>query len=310
MSYKKTVGTYPSSNKVNEIKYYVYEPEGKVCAMMQISHGMCEYIERYEPHISYFTSRGILVFGNDHLGHKGSVKSDDDLGYMGARDGWMAMVEDVHTLSRKMRQAHPELPLILFGHSMGSFIARAVIGKFGREYDGAIISGTGGTNKMLGLGFSMVWLSRRLRGDRARSAFLKKLSFGSYNKRYENVRTPEDWLTRDSTVVDAYREDKYCMFSFTTAGYADLLSVLDHVSQERWYDSVPRELPLLLVSGEMDPVGDFGKGVKEVDRRLRMRPHVEYTCKLYPDMRHEVLNEIGKETIYEEIVNFVYRRCE
>lgn len=307
MAYRKTVDTFLSSDKKTNITYYVYEPEGEVTAMMQISHGMCEYIERYEPHISYFTSRGILVFGNDHLGHKRSVKTDEDLGYMGSCDGWKHMYEDVHTMSVMMKKRYPSLPLFLFGHSMGSFVARAAIGDYGKDYDGAIICGTGGTNKLLGFGLTAIHISRRLRGERARSAFLTKLSFGSYNKRYDRVRTPQDWLSRDEVVVDVYRKDKYCMFTFTTAGYEDLLSILDYVSQDRWYDSVPEKLPVFLIAGQMDPVGDFGEGVKEVYERLKQRPRKKCEMKLYPGMRHEILNEIGKEEVYEDIVNFIQK---
>lgn len=305
MAYRKTVDTFLSNDKKNTIKYYVYEPEGEIKAMLQLSHGMCEYVERYEPHIEYFTSQGILVFGNDHLGHKGSVKSDDDLGFMGSYDGWKYMYEDIHSLTEIMRSKYPHLPLFLFGHSMGSCLARAVIGKYGKDYRAAIICGTGGTNKVLGLGLTIIRISRRLRGEHTRSALLSKLTFSGYNKRYDKVRTPQDWLSRDEAVVDAYRKDKYCMFTFTTAAFEDLLTLFDHVSQDKWYDSVPNALPVFLISGEMDPVGGFGEGVKEVYERLCQHGSRNCKMKLYPGMRHEILNEIGKEEVYEDIVNFI-----
>lgn len=311
MAYKKTSGKYTSTNGVNQISYYIYEPEGEIKGMMQISHGMCEYIERYEPHIDFFTSQGFLVFGNDHLGHKGSVATDNDLGYMGSKDGWKMMYEDVHKLSVKMREEHQDLPLILFGHSMGSFIARAVIANYGKEYDGAIICGTGGTNKMISMGLKMIHLVRKVKGERHRSKLLTKLSFGNYNKKYDNVRTEFDWLTNDEHVVDVYMKDKYCMFTFTAAGYEDLLSVLNYVSQDSWYDAIPQELPILLISGDMDPVGDWGNGVREVDSRLRERSHTEYQMKLYPNLRHEILNEKEEDRrkVYQDMLEFLQRRC-
>lgn len=305
MNYKKTTGTFLSSNGMNSIAYYVYEPIGEIKGMMQISHGMCEYIERYEPHIDHFTKEGYLVFGNDHLGHKGSVSAKADLGYMGSKGGWKHMVDDVHTLSMMMKEAHPDLKLCLFGHSMGSFIARAVLGKYGSDYDRAIICGTGGTNKMAGMGLKMIHVVRKLQGERTRSKFLTNTSFGSYNNKYENVRTPYDWLTRDEKVVDAYMVDEYCMFTFTAAAYEDLISVLRHVSTDAWYDSIPKSLPLLVISGDMDPVGGWGEGVKEVDQRLRQRSLNDYTMILYPGMRHEILNEVGREKVYEDIVSFL-----
>ena len=305
MNYKKTTGTFLSSDGINAIAYYVYEPMGEIKGMMQISHGMCEYIERYEPHIEYFTKHGYLVFGNDHLGHKGSVSSKDQLGYMGKKDGWKHMVEDVHTLSLMMKETYKELPLCLFGHSMGSFIARAVIGYYGSDYDRAIICGTGGKNKMANMGLKLIHLTRAIKGDRTRSKFLTALSFGNYNSKYENVRTDFDWLTRDENVVNEYMKDEYCMFMFTAAAYEDLISVLKHVNEDEWYDSVPEQLPIFLISGDMDPVGGWSEGVKEVDERLRKRPHAVYKMKLYKDMRHELLNEVGREEVYEDILNFL-----
>lgn len=305
MSYTKTTGSYVSSNKTNDIAYYVYRPEGEIKGMMQISHGMCEYIERYEPHIEFFTKHGYLVFGNDHLGHKGSVLSKDDLGYMGKKDGWKYIYEDVHTLSLMMKKEYPDLPLFLFGHSMGSFIARSVIGAYGNDYDGAIIAGTGGTNKMAGMGIKMIHIVRKLKGERTRSKLLTNLSFGAYNKKYDNVRTEFDWLTRNPDVVDEYLKDEFCHFTFTAAGYEDLIRVLQHVSKDEWYDSVPANLPLFLISGDMDPVGDFGKGVLEVDERLRKRPHDDYSMKLYKGMRHELFNEVGHEEVYDDVLMFM-----
>ncbi len=310
MAFNKTTGTFTSTNGINQIRYYVYQPEGDIRGIMQISHGMCEYIERYEPHIEFFTSQGILVCGNDHLGHKGSVKSDDDLGYMGSKDGWKMMYQDVHQLTLIMKQEYPEVPYVLFGHSMGSFIARAVIGNYGKEYDGAIICGTGGTNKMIGMGLKMIHFIRKIKGERTRSNLLKKLSFGNYNSKYNKARTEYDWLTNNEAVVDTYMKDKYCMFDFTAAGYEDLLSVLNYVSQDSWYDSIPEELPLLLISGAMDPVGDWGNGIKEVDQRLKQRAHKEYSMKLYDNLRHEILNENEKERneVYQDILSFLNKR--
>lgn len=310
MSYTKTTGSFLSSNGVNDIAYYVYKPEGEIKGMMQISHGMCEYIERYEPHIDFFTNQGYLVFGNDHLGHKGSVTSKADLGYMGHKDGWKNLYEDVHTLSTMMRKEYPELPLFLFGHSMGSFVARSVIGAYGKEYDGAIICGTGGTNKMAAMGIKAIHVVRALKGERTRSKLLTNLSFGSYNKRYDKIRTDRDWLTREPSVIDTYLKDEYCNFTFTAAGYEDLISILQHVSSDAWYDSIPASLPLFLISGTMDPVGDYGEGVKEVDRRLREREHDDYSMKLYEGMRHELFNEVGHEEVYNDVLDFMNARGE
>ncbi|MCR4955493.1 MAG: lysophospholipase [Lachnospiraceae bacterium] len=309
MDFNKTTGNYKSKDGVNTIKYYVYKPQGEIKGIMQISHGMCEYVERYEPHIAFFTAHGFLVCGNDHLGHKGSVLNDDDLGYMGSQNGWKYMVEDVHRMTVVIKKQYPDLPVVLFGHSMGSFISRAVIAKYGDEYAGYICSGTGGTNKMVNSGLQMIRLVRKFKGERYRSPFLTKVSFGSYNKKYHPVRTDYDWLTRDESVVDAYMKDKYDMFIFTAAAYEDLLSVLRYVSSDAWYEAVPTDLPFFLISGDMDPVGDYGEGVREVYDRLYERQHDELRMRLYENMRHETLNEVGREEVYNDILGFLCEHC-
>ncbi len=307
-SLNKSQGTFKSKNGVNDIAYYVYKPEGEIKGIIQISHGMCEYIERYEGDIEPFLNAGYLVCGNDHLGHKGSVKSDDDLGYMGPKDGWIHMYEDVHEMTNVIKGQYPGLPVFLLGHSMGSFIARAVIRNYGNEYAGAIISGTAGGNPQAKMGLNMVKLLKKLRGDRYRSKMLTNLSFGSYNKRYKDVRTDYDWLTRDPEVVDVYMKDKYDMFTFTTSGYECLMNVLMYVTCDEWYDSVPASLPLILVSGADDPVGGWGDGIKEVDSKLKAKDRKDYSCKLYDGMRHELFHEIGKEEVYSDILAFLDRQ--
>ena len=305
MNYTKREGTYLSSNGVISIKYYVYVPHGEIKALFQITHGMCEYIERYEPFIDYLTGQGFLVFGNDHLGHKGSVESAEDLGYMGRKDGWRHMYEDAHMLSRSMKKEYPGLKLFLLGHSMGSFIARAIMANYPTDYDGVVISGTSGRNPMTGLGIALINFLMLFRKPRARSAFLRKMAFNGYNSRFENVVYGCEWITRDVAVQEVYMKDPYTNFSFTLAGYKDLFSVLDYVSNDNWYNLIPEELPIFVVSGDMDPVGGWGEGIREVDEKLRRKDRKHYEMKLYPDMRHEVLNEIGKEEVYADIKNWL-----
>lgn len=309
MNHTKSVRQMLSTDGITNLTYYVYEPLQTPKGMVQISHGMCEYVERYEPIIDYLTGEGYLVFGNDHLGHKNSVANESDLGYFGGTgEGYQFMYRDLIALGEQMKAAYPEMKLFLFGHSMGSFVARAAIINCKNLYSGVIICGTSGSNPALGVGKVVIRIVRTLRGKRGRSALLTKLFFGTYLDKIESVRTPQDWLTRDEQVVDAYIRDKYCMFVFTANGYENLANLLGYVTADSWYDSLDQELPVYLISGEMDPVGGWSKGIHEVDEKLRNKERKDYSMKLYPQMRHEIHNEVGKEEVYQDILNWLNNR--
>lgn len=305
MNYSKEVHTFKSSNGKADITYFIYKPLQPPKAILQISHGMCEYVERYDHFIDFLTKENILVCGNDHLGHKNSVKNKEELGYFAKKNGWTFLSKDLAKLSHLMKEEYPDLPLFLFGHSMGSFIARAYISKYSQFIQGAIICGTAGSNPMLGIGSFLVSMVKTFHGERYRSKFLDHIMFGSYNKKYKEVRTSKDWLTKDEAIVDKYLNDEYCTFLFTASAFKDLACLLTYVSSNAWYQSVPKDLPLYLISGSMDPVGNWSKGVLEVKNRLESQHLTDFTYKLYPEYRHELLNEIGKEEAYLDILNFI-----
>lgn len=305
MSYQKEKHQFKSSNGHNDVTYFIYKPEQPPKAILQISHGMCEYVERYEHFIDFMTSQGILVCGNDHIGHKNSVASKDELGYFASKAGWTCLPKDVAALTRIMKKEYPDLPVFLFGHSMGSFIARAYIAKYGKLIDGAIICGTAGTNPILGIGTFLISVVKAIRGERYRSKFLDNMMFSAYNKQFPTVRTSKDWLTRDEAIVDKYLKDEYCMFIFTTSAFLDLSKILGYVSSDTWYQAVPKDLPLFLISGSMDPVGDYSKGVLEVKERLEAQKLSDFSFKLYDEHRHEILNEIDREHVYADVLAFI-----
>lgn len=289
------------------IRGYIYPPIGKARAVFQICHGMCEYIGRYEPFIAFLNSRGFLVIGHDHMGHGGSAATAEELGYFG-ENGAETLVLDTHAVSVYAGEHYPDLPLILMGHSMGSFVTRAYLERFGKELDGCIIMGTAGPNPGAAAGIAAARLIARTRGAHYRSSTLQRMAFGSYNRKIKAPKSPSAWLTKDEAIVSAYDKDPYCNFLFTAAGFETLFTLLQHVSRPAWAGTVPKELPILMVAGAQDPVGDYGKGVRTVYDRLRAAGVRDITLHLYPEGRHEILNEPEKQTVYEDIERWLEER--
>lgn len=259
MNYKKTTGYFPSTNGTDKIAYYIYTPETDIRGVVQISHGMCEYIGRYEEFAGFLTGKGFVVCGNDHLGHGGSVSSEENLGYFAEDEGWQYLPKDLFRFTRIMKRRFPGKPYILFGHSMGSFIARLYMTVYGDELDGAVIAGTAEEIlEKLGLGIAKSIAA--VKGERFRSERLNRLLFGLSNEMIPNHRTDFDWVTRDEKIVDKYVADTKCNFVFTASGFIDLIKLLEKVSEPLWAHLVPKNLPIFIVSGDADPVGNYGRG--------------------------------------------------
>ena len=218
------------------------------------------------------------------------------------------LVDDVYEMTRIARREYPCQKLFLLGHSMGSFIARLYLMKYGKNLSGIILSGTSGGHQLNNIGLAVVDLWIRVRGKRYRSNTLKKMMFGDYNKRYPVTRTPNDWISRDVSVVDAYNRDELNTFVFTAAGFRDLMTMLKMVSDVRWAGAVPKDVPVFLLSGDMDPVGDYGNGVKKVYDRLLDAGVRDVKIKLYPGGRHEMLNEINRDEVYQDILDWLEKK--
>ncbi|MGB4588883.1 MAG: alpha/beta fold hydrolase [Clostridiaceae bacterium] len=308
MGYRKQLKSYRSADKKTEVICYIYEPEIPPVAILQISHGMCEYIERYEDFIGFLSIQGILVCGNDHLGHGKSLSEPTGLGYFSRQDGDSHLVEDLQSLKVLMGSLYPRLPYFMLGHSMGSFVLRKYLSLYGEELDGAIISGTAGPNPMTLPGQWLSTAMAKFKGDDYRSPFFNRLFFQGFNKPFENEGLPFAWLSRDSKVVEDYAEDSLCNFTFTLNGFSNLLKLMGEVTKPSWSSSVPKDLPLLLLSGTMDPVGNFGSGVEKTYDLLKNQGITNLTLKLYPDGRHEMLNEINREEVYQDINKWLKER--
>lgn len=277
--------------------------DGKVKAVVQISHGMTEHSDRYIPFAEKLCKNGYAVFTNDHLGHGRSTSNDDMLGFFGSEKGYMNIVNDCKKLTDIAKSEYPDVPFFFFGHSMGSFIARCYTKYYGDGIDAAVYCGTSGSNPGASAGILMANMIGKLKGEMHRSKLINSIAFGTYNKKTEK-KTEFDWLTKDEKIVKAYIDDKYCGFLFTSAGFKDLFSVLNEVSAKDWYESVRKDLPILLIAGEEDPVGAYGKGVKQVFDGLKNTGHEKAEIKLFPNDRHEILNETDKEDVMNYLVNW------
>ena len=293
-----------ADGKTDVAAYFWYATDVTPRAIIQLSHGMCEYVTRYDAWARRFAQAGFVFCGNDHLGHGHTAQSKNDLGYMAKRGGAELLVEDVHKMTLLAKEKFPDIPLVLYGHSMGSFVARVYLTRYGEELAGALISGTAGPGQPTGLGKKVAHTVGAVRGERYRSRFLTAMAFGSYNKKFAEEKSLFSWLTRDGAVRERYGEDPFCTFVFTAAGYDTLFTLLGEISEKKWAYGVPKRLPMLLFAGDMDPVGGYGKGVKKVYERL-VAADCNVRLKLYEGGRHEMHNEINKDEVFADLIQYL-----
>lgn len=296
---------FASSTGVCTITCRRYLPDGEnVKAVFVIHHGMAEHQARYAGFIEYLTSNGYAVYMHDMANHGISNQKESELGFFGEKDGDKNLVKDLKHIVDTARSAYPDKKIIVMGHSMGSFVVRCFTAEYPNAgFDAAIYMGTGGSNPVAPVGQALASAVGKIKGIKHKSKTLDKITFGSYNDKFEK-RTSYDWLTRDNAIVDAYIKDPLCGFLFTVQGMKDLIKLNVAANGKGWYDSVPKQLPILLISGAMDPVGGYGKGIKEVYGKLRETGHTDVTIKLYDGARHEVLNETNKADVYKYILDY------
>lgn len=296
---------YSSATGLGNIYSKLWLPKSVPSAIVQIAHGMAEHIGRYAEFIEYLNENGVLVAANDHAGHGGSLTENAVKGYFGARNGWNSVVEDMRQLHDETASRYPDVPYVLLGHSMGSFLARTYASRYGEGISAFVFSGTAGKNPAIGAGRIAGRLERLRNGSAKPSRLLDSLSFGAYNKSFAPARTTFDWLSRDTKRVDEYVADPLCGFVFTAEGMLDIFDGLDFISSPEWAKSVPH-VPILILSGEQDPVGSNGKGVRQVSGWLSETGH-EVEVRLYPEGRHEMLNELNRKEVFEDILSFIKR---
>ena len=301
--------SFPSSDKKTVSHGVRWIPEGQIRAVLQICHGMSEYIERYRGFGEYLASNGILVVGHDHLGHGASVRSEKEYGYFAEKDGNKMVIRDIHQVYKMTKKEKPDVPYILFGHSMGSFLARQYLCCHGEGLDGAIICGTGyQPEAVVRIGMAVARVEGALMGWHYRSKLLRWMSFGSFNWSFRPNRTDSDWICGNEESVDAYVADPKCGFAFTVNGYYNMFHGMAKILNRDYLACMPKDLPVLFIAGEKDPVGNFGKGVKRAVRTFEEAGMKNIECRLYPEGRHEILNETNREEVYADVIAWIGRQ--
>ncbi len=302
----KTHFTYLSQDKHTKIHAIAWAPEGAPVAVLQLCHGMVEYIDRYDAFATFLVQHGYYVVGNDHLGHGESVDGDDRHGYFAHPNGNECVIGDIRSLRRMTAEKFPGLPYFILGHSMGSFLVRQYIETDGAGLAGAIIMGTGSqSGGTLAMGRMLCRIIAAFRGWDYRSDFIDNMAFGSYNKQFEPARTRADWLSKEASSVDAYLNHPWCTFQFTVNGYYHLFCGISAAQDEKAIGQIPKDLPLFLVSGACDPVGGNGAGVTQACASYQKAGMRDVSMKLYDNDRHEILNETDRESVYADLLDWL-----
>lgn len=297
--------TDPHGTKLH-VYQWLPDPEAEIAGIVQIAHGMCETAERYGRFASALTGKGYAVYAHDQRGHGLTAGSLERLGDVG-ENGFQLMVQDIVQLGRLARAQHPRVPLFLMGHSMGSFLVQKVIMTQSDGYDGFILSGTNGPRGMLRAGKTLASLQRALQGDSHRSLMMNAIVFGGFNKAFAPNRTRFDWLSRDPAEVDRYIEDPYCGAICTTRFFRDFFGLLQEIQQPEGYRGIPKHKPVYLFSGEKDPVGLNGRGVRRLEAVYRNLGLADVECRLYPEGRHEMLNEVNRDEVTADVIDWLDR---
>ena len=297
---------YESSTGRNRIRARMCTPDGTPRAIVQIAHGIAEHIDRYEAFMRFLAENGFVAVGNDHLGHGKSIARLEEQGIFAEKDGWNYVVEDMKKLRELAKEQFPNLPYIFFGHSMGSFLTRTFLIRYPDLYDAAILSGTGQQSPALvNGGYLAAELMTKLKGPHASGQALNDMAFGSYCKRIENPRTPFDWLSRDTETVDRYIADPLCGFVCKTSLYRDMMGGLKFLTSQKNINKMNKAAPIYFMSGAEDPVGDYGAGVETAYKAFCRAGLADVMIRLYPGGRHEMLNEINRGDVMQDILNWL-----
>ena len=302
---KKYTEKIASTDSKNNLNVIIWETEKEPIGVLQIVHGMAEYIDRYDNFAKYMTEHGFNVIGHDHLGHGYSVSNEHDYGFFAEENGDKIIIEDMHSVTQYAREKWEELPNFILGHSMGSFCLRQYLTKYSNDVFGAIIMGTGWIPSTAALlGKTIATNTCKSKGSHTVNPLLIKLTLEPYNKPFAPARTNCDWLSRDEKQVDLYVNDKLCGFYFTAGAYKDFFTILEKIAKNRQLIGMRKSLPILITSGSVDPVGGK-KACEKLNAQYKRCGIDDVTLKLWENDRHEILNELDKSDVYRYIYNWL-----
>lgn len=285
-----------------------WTPETPPKAVVQILHGIAEFADRYDAFAAWLNQQGYLVVAEDHMGHGRSINGSGIQGYF--HGGWFSAVEDAYRLLRQTREEYPDIPYILFGHSMGSFMARTILCRYPDSgISAAVICGSAWqpTAAMPAV-IKMMEAACKTLGETTPSPRLQKLVFGNYNSRIEHPRTEYDWLSRDKAIVDAYIAHPLCGFTVCCGLLRDMMQGIYYIQKPENLGNMQKDLPVFLIAGGDDPVGNYGKGIHACADAFRKAGMQDVSVRIYPLCRHEILNEINKEEIFEDVGQWIERK--
>lgn len=296
---------FNSSNGKNKIRTFIWEDDELTpIGIVQLTHGMAEHIDRYDDFARFLASNGFIVCGNDHLGHGKSIECRAEIGYMGDENGDKRLVDDMHILTKIMKNRNPDLPYFLFGHSMGSFCARVYATHFGYELNGLIICGTGNVPSIINAAVDGINALVNKYGTTRRIDGMGDILNKGFSLLSDDKENPLAWISENAENRLNYSNDELCGFTYTLAGYRDIYNLMREACDEHWAYRLPEGLPIMVISGAKDPVGMNSKGVIAVADQLT-EAGFEPNVILYPCMRHEILNETENQIVYNDILKFL-----
>ena len=311
MGITKREFSFPAANGWYDIYACCWRDEDldEYKGVIQIAHGMCEYILRYEDFAKYLARHGYVVYGADTAGHGKSIRSIDDLGHFGdGEDNWVFLIEDMRRLMQHAKEEYPGHKHFLIGFSFGSFIAKAFMSLYGSELAGAVLIGTARKVPMVDVFLALCDGEIEVHGIRSKGVIMYRIGVDRLNLGLSPRRSAFDWICSVNEVSDEFLFDPLCGYPFTYAGYRDMLRLTKEVTGLEWAEKLPKELPVLLASGAEDPVGEYGKGILEIYDTLKEAGLKKVTVKLFSGCRHEIINEKRKDEVYHYLLSWIDKK--